>query len=91
MIKIKMKDIDIKVLLTGMEISPRVWQTWFSGMENSVQQWLPDGVTERRARAIMKVLDRMGYVHGCHCGCRGDYEITEKGHYYINGIKDANS
>lgn len=84
---IKMKDIDIETLLSGMNNSPRVWQTWFSGMENSVQQWLPDGVSERRARAIMKILDRAGYVRGCHCGCRGDYEITDKGYEYLKWNK----
>lgn len=60
------------------------WGTWFSGFENSVLLSMPDGTTEIRARAMMKVLDRIGLVNGCHCGCRGDYEITEEGLAWLN-------
>lgn len=30
-------------------------------------------------RTIMRRLYRKGLVGGCDCGCRGDFEITDKG------------
>lgn len=68
-------------VLDGVEW-PTPWSTWFSGFENSVADVLP-GVSELRVRALMKVLDRLGLVGGCHCGCRADYEITEKGREWL--------
>ena len=53
------------------------WGTWFKGFDNSVTDVCPPGTTERRARALMRVLGRVGVVDGCHCGCRGDYELTD--------------
>ncbi len=61
---------------------PTPWCTWFSGFDNSVTDVLP-GVSELRARALMKVLDRIGFAGGCHCGCRGDYEITDQGREWL--------
>lgn len=58
------------------------WCTWFSGFDNSITDTLP-GMSELRARALMKVLGRLGFVGGCHCGCRGDYEITDKGREWL--------
>jgi hypothetical protein len=36
---------------------------------------LPD----RLFRAKMGKLINKGYLTGCNCGCRGDYEVTAKG------------
>jgi len=36
---------------------------------------LPDNLF----RAKMGKLINKGYLTGCNCGCRGDYEITDKG------------
>jgi Phenylacetic acid-responsive transcriptional repressor len=58
------------------------WCTWFSGFENSVADVMPEGTGELRVRAAMKILGAQGYVFGCHCGCRGDYELTDKGLAY---------
>jgi hypothetical protein len=35
------------------------------------------------AWAKMNMLIRRGLVHGCPCGCRGDYELTVKGCDFI--------
>lgn len=59
--------------------SSKPWATWFAGFDNSVTDVCPEGTTQHRARALMRLLDRLGYVEGCHCGCRGDYELTKAG------------
>lgn len=45
----------------------------------SVQQVFPIGTTEKEQRKFMKRLINEDLVDGCVCGCRGDYEITNKG------------
>jgi len=56
------------------------WLHWFDGVTWTVRQAMPKGTTDLRARAVMKVMDKKyGLITGCHCGCRGDYEITELG------------
>jgi hypothetical protein len=56
------------------------WCNWFGNeYENSVTHAMPDGVPEKLALAKMKQLIKRGLVSGCCCGCRGDFEITDKG------------
>lgn len=57
----------------------RPWATWFERYDNSVTRAMPKGVPENLVRAKMNMLIRRGLVDGCSCGCRGDYEITDKG------------
>jgi hypothetical protein len=52
---------------------------WESGVTNSVMEAMPPGVPENLVLAKMKSLIRKGLVSGCCCGCRGDFEITQKG------------
>lgn len=40
---------------------------------------LPEGQRDKLALAKMAMLIRRGLVDGCTCGCRGDFEITDKG------------
>jgi len=47
--------------------------------ENSVVRAMPEGVPSKLALAKMAAMIRKGLVDGCPCGCRGDFEITEKG------------
>jgi len=35
-------------------------------------------------RAKMGQLMKRGLITGCNCGCRGDYEITDKGREYLD-------
>lgn len=69
--------IDIRPVMQKLHDLDR-WGTWFSGFDNSITDVIPE-CTELRARALMKVLGKIGFVDGCHCGCRGDYEITQTG------------
>lgn len=81
-----LKNIDTDLVLKGMSTNARMWMVWFRGFENSVLNYMPPDTSELRARAVMKILDKMGYVTGCHCGCRGDYELTEKGEEYVANL-----
>jgi hypothetical protein len=40
---------------------------------------VPPGTPDKVMHAKMKSLYRRGLVGGCDCGCRGDWEITDKG------------
>jgi hypothetical protein len=57
------------------------WGTWFRGYENSVP--MPEGTPEKLVLAKMRQMIKKGLVNGCGCGCRGDYEITDKGLWFI--------
>lgn len=61
------------------------WGTWFRGdWCNSVLHVMPEGTSDLRARAFMKIIHlKHGLVTGCHCGCRGDYEIDCAGRAYL--------
>lgn len=37
----------------------------------------------RLFRAKMGQLIKRGLLTGCSCGCRGSYEVTNKGHQYL--------
>ena len=70
---------------------PHSQATWFwsddaSGYrpENSVVRAMPVGVTGKLALAKMKAMVKKGLVDGCPCGCRGDFEITDKGRGMIS-------
>lgn len=44
---------------------------------------MPINTPEKVALAKMKSLHKRGFVGGCTCGCRGDFEITDKGLEFI--------
>ncbi len=54
---------------------------WHDGFhpKNSVVRAMPDGTTQKLARVKMGSLIRRGLVNGCACGCRGEFELTDKG------------
>lgn len=61
--------------------------TWFWSEthqpDNSVLRAMPEGTPPRLALAKMKTLMRRGLVDGCSCGCRGNFELTEKGYLLL--------
>lgn len=62
------------------------WGTWFSGFDNSVDQAMPAGTPSKVCLAKMRGLIRRGHVSGCGCGCRGDFELTDKGRAYLETL-----
>ncbi len=50
---------------------------------DSVRHAMPADIDDRLVVAKMRMLIRRGLVHGCGCGCRGDFEITAAGKDYL--------
>ena len=47
--------------------------------ERSALKAMPDNTPQKLAKAKMGQLIKRGLVDGCMCGCRGDFELTDKG------------
>jgi hypothetical protein len=63
--------------------TPRSWATsyWSEDFkpDSSVGNAMPAGTPQKLIIAKMRQMIRRGVVDGCTCGCRGDFEITDKG------------
>ena len=76
-------------------------ETWYYEAygEQHVRRWkyfwdlnkLPcfAGCDERLIRAKLATLIRRRLADGCVCGCRGDFEITDKGRAYLEQLTPA--
>lgn len=72
-----------------------LWDGHFNGRENEIHMGkligvvsdvynaMPEGTPSKVALAKMRTLHNRGFVGGCPCGCRGDFEITDKGLDFI--------
>ena len=76
------KDIPDLPILEFLD-SLNCWGTMFDGVPNSVYKAMPNLPSHKLAYAKMAQLIKRGLVDGCSCGCRGDFEITEKGKEFI--------
>jgi hypothetical protein len=64
-----------------------LWDGYFKESDPSVQDIyyaFPEGTPPKVALSKMRSLHKRGYVGGCTCGCRGDWEITDLGLAKIN-------
>jgi len=78
------KDISDKDILQFLK-DKDCWCTYGKGyFMPTVQDVMPKGVTVKLQIAKMKQLIKKGLADGCTCGCRGDFEITDKGIQYLN-------
>ena len=58
------------------------WEGYFKDKDPSVSDIhyaVPDGSPVGLVRYKLKRLYKRGLIGGCVCGCRGDFEITDKG------------
>lgn len=46
-----------------------------------------DNYPTRRKLALFRLAQAKGFIGGCSCGCRGDFEITDSGLNYIDKIR----
>jgi len=77
------KDIPTEPILDFIGRAGR-FCTLFEGTEMPcVRDAMPPGTPEKVAYAKMRSLIRKGLVDGCVCGCRGDFELTARGHNAI--------
>jgi hypothetical protein len=63
---------------------------WSDGTPNkrSVRHAMPADTPEKLYLAKMQQLIGKGLVDGCPCGCRGDYELTDKGRARLSPTGD---
>ncbi len=75
------KDIPDRPILEHVKKHGGIGCTWFNleDTPKSVIHAMPKGLPQKIVLAKMKQLIRRGVVSGCGCGCRGDFEITDKG------------
>lgn len=88
------KDIPDEPILRFIIASPG-WKHWYGKNEltldgagdwyaKSVRNAMPEGVPDKLVLGKMRQLIRRGLVDGCDCGCRGDFELTEKGEQWLD-------
>jgi hypothetical protein len=80
------KDIDDKAILEYLYDKQGEWTCLWMGhfkdkdpSATDVYYAMPENTPHKVALAKMKSLHKRGLVGGCPCGCRGDFEITDKG------------
>lgn len=81
--KLQTKDIDKLPVLKFLGNLGK-WATIHPGFDNSVLQAMPADISPKLAASVMRTLIANGLVDGCACGCRGDFELTEKGKEVLN-------
>lgn len=81
--QLQCKDIPTLPILQLMASEPDHWWYWFEG-NWSITPAMPEGTPSKLVRAKMNQLIHKGIIDGCPCGCRGDYELTDKGRALVN-------
>jgi hypothetical protein len=61
------------------QIEPRAWGNLYFDDDASVTRAMPAETPPKVVLGKMRMLMRRGLVEGCGCGCRGDFELTDKG------------
>ena len=77
------KDIPDIPILIFLAQRPDEWHNWYFGDEKDVHRCMPAGIPEKLVLAKMRQLIKRGLVDGCDCGCRGDFEISQKGKEFL--------
>jgi len=86
----KCKDIpDIPILEFLSKFEEGMWCNWYeiepgkSWSSRSVRNAMPKDTPAKLVLAKMRMLMRRELVQGCGCGCRGDFEITQRGREFL--------
>jgi hypothetical protein len=84
--KLQTKDIPKVPVLVFLKQLNGKWGTIHPGFNNSVLQAMPANIAPKLAASVMRTLIGNGLIDGCACGCRGDFELTEKGKEVLDAI-----
>ena len=79
--RLQCKDIPTRPILQFLKKHDG-WCNWiWLDDERCVRHAMPAGriLPDKLVLAKMRKLVAKGYVDGCTCGCRGDFELTDKG------------
>lgn len=85
------KDIPEEPILRFLAKNPGKWHNRYFGDEFDVHHCFPPGVHWKLLLAKMRKLIERKLVSGCYCGCRGDFEITERGQAWLKERGEARS
>ena len=81
----KCKDIPDKPIMEFLLRHKGQWCNWYFEDERDVRIAMPKNLaSEKLILAKMRQLIKRGLVYGCTCGCRGDFEITQKGEEWLS-------
>lgn len=84
----KTSDIPERPILELLAKHQGEWCTWGNGYSMpTVSSAMPPGLPDKLQLSKMRNLIKRGLVAGCDCGCRGDFEITNKGLARINALR----
>lgn len=86
---IQCKDISTRSVLEFLAVHGGIGCNPYPDNTRSVLNAMPSGTPEKMGRSKMKILIRNGLVKGCACGCRGDFNITDRGREFIDGNANA--
>lgn len=85
--KLQCKDIPTKPILEFVRDHGGIGCVWFKvvpdGFTRSVRLAMPPDLPDNLILAKMSNMIRKGLLDGCPCGCRGDYELAEKGKMWL--------
>lgn len=88
--RLQAKDFPDRPLLEFLDALDGLWSTWCWSdhrdpcfWDHSVAPLFPPETPDKLIRAKMAGLIRRGLIDGCPCGCRGDYELTDKGRAFL--------
>lgn len=83
------KDIDIKPILQEFSKHQGRWAFFSCGvlgwdfdhisMDHRYKSTIVEDLPYKLALNVFRKMIEKGYLGGCCCGCRGDFEITDKG------------
>jgi hypothetical protein len=81
----KCKDIPTLPILKFIMEHGGIGCNWNWYGARCVRNAMPDGwdLPDNLVLAKMRNIITKGYIDGCYCGCRGDFEITEKGRTHV--------
>lgn len=85
----KTSDIPDKPILEFLADHQGQWATWGKGHSMPTVQDVMGDVPDKLQLAKMSRLLKRGFVGGCDCGCRGDWEITDLGLRFIGRTRTA--
>lgn len=75
----QLKHLPTETILRFLAQHQGRWSTWGKGYTMPTVSSVLPGVPDEMVIKKMANLIRRGLSGGCWCGCRGDYEITDKG------------
>lgn len=84
--RLQCKDIPTEPILRFVGEHGGIGCNWFDtdyGNPRSVRHAMPSGLPDSLVLAKMRQLISKRLVSGCDCGCRGDYELTDRGREFL--------